>query len=1089
MTDLVSSTAIADRVGPEAAEGLRLEHFGLLRGALEGTGGREVKNLGDGLMVVFSSAAQSLACAAQMQQAVEAHNRRAEEQLAVRVGVSLGEAAAQDGDYFGEPVVEAARLCAYAAGGQIVVNDLVHRLAGSRDGQSFRSLGDLELKGISDPVSAFELVWEPVTPTGIALPERLRELPATGYVGRVAERERLTALWGQACEGSLRLALIGGEAGVGKTRLSTHLALEAHGEGATVLYGRCDEDLGVPYQPWTQALGHLVRKAPQTILDRHVERFGGDLARLVPGLRDRLSELPAARQSDPETERYLLYAAVAGLLEGASADEPVVLIIDDLHWADSPTLSLLRHVVTAGPSMRALVVGTYRDSDLSREHPLTALLADLHREQGVERMKLTGLETGDLLALMEAVAGHELDEDGRALAQAIARETAGNPFFAGELLRHLTESGSIVQEDSGRWRLAGAVADLGLPQSVREVVGRRVERLGSDARAALSVGAVIGRDFEIDLLLSVVDLSEERLLDLLEMAVAASLLNESAEYAGRFAFTHGLVEHTLYEDLGSTRRARLHRRVAEALEQQCGEEPGDRLGELAGHWAAAVVSADPAKAIHYARRAAERALDQLAPDEAVRWYRQALELHDQAPGRERAERCDLLIGLGEAQRQAGNPEFRQRLLDAAALAQELDDVDQLALAVLANTRGLTSRLGAVDNERVQTQEAAALALPDEDPRRAQVLALLASELHYAGQPDRCRQLAAEAIELARAAGDEAALAHTLAYVNWAITAPDTLAQRRLLVGELFDLTQRLDDPRLSHFAAAWRFGTGLESGDRPQIESSLLTLRALAASMPQLTTSWGVLVDEATWSLVQGDIEASEQLAIQAATAGAAAGEPDAAMAFGVQLFTLRYFQGRFGELVDQVMQSASEEEGLPAYRAGVALALIEAGREDEARELALTEDLQSIPLDQAWSTAMIVWAMVCSRLGIVDRAGELYELLAPFSGQFAATPPSVYGSIAWALGTLASTLERHEQAEGHFAAAAEIEQRLGAPLLLARTRASWAGALIARGRPEDVDRAQHMLEQAEEAAGRLGAGGITREVADCRAALAAISG
>ena len=1089
MTDLVSSTAMADRVGPEAAEGLRLEHFGLLRGALEGTGGREVKNLGDGLMVVFSSASKSLVCAAQMQQAVEAHNRRAEEQLGVRVGVSLGEAAAQDGDYFGEPVVEAARLCAYAAGGQIVVNDLVHRLAGSRDGHSFRSLGDLELKGISEPVPAFELQWEPAAGGRMALPERLRELPATGYVGRVAERERLTALWGQACEGSLRVALIGGEAGVGKTRLSTHLALDVHGEGGTVLFGRCDEDLGVPYQPWTQALGHLVREAPAPMLDGHVERFGGDLARLVPGLGDRLSGLPAPRQSDPETERYLLYAAVVGLLEGASADEPVVLIIDDLHWADAPTLSLLRHVVSAGPAMRALVVGTYRDSDLSREHPLTALLADLHREQGVERMKLTGLDGEDVLALMEAAAGHELDEDGRALAREIARETAGNPFFAGEVLRHLTESGALVQEEGGRWRLTGSLAELGLPQSVREVVGRRVERLGSDARTALSAAAVIGREFDLDLLLAVVEFPEDRLLDLLDEAVAASLLQESVERAGRFAFAHGLVEHTLYEDLGRARRARMHKRVAQALEELCGGEPGERLGELAGHWAAAVVSADTAKAIHYARRAAERALDQLAPDEAERWYRQTLELHDQAPGGDRSERCDLMIGLGEAQRQAGNPEFRQTLLDAAALAQELDDVDRLARAVLANTRGLTSRLGEVDSERVQKQEAAALALPDDDPQRAQVLALLASELHYAGEPSRCRQLAAEAIEIARAAGDEAALAHTLAYVSWAITAPDTLAQRRLLVGELFDLTQHLNDPRLSHFTAAWRFGTGLESGDRSQIESSLVTMRALTTSMPQLTTGWGLLVDEATWSLVQGDIEASEQWAIQAATAGAAAGEPDIALVFGVQLFTLRYFQGRFAELVDQVVQSASEEDAVAGYRAGVALALLESGREDEARELALAEDLQSIPWEQAWSTAMIVWAMVCSRLAIVERAGELYELLAPFSDQLAATPPSVYGSIAWALGILAAALERYEQAEGHFAAAAEIEQRLGAPLLLARTRASWAGALIARGRPEDLERAQSMLEQAEETAKRLGAGLITREVAECRGALAAISG
>ena len=641
MTDLVGSTAIADRVGPEAAEELRTAHFGLLRGALERTGGREVKNLGDGLMVVFSSASQALACAAQMQQAVEARNRRSEEQLGVRIGLSLGEATVEDGDYFGEPVVEAARLCAHAAGGQIVVNALVRQLAGSRDGHRFRSLGDLELKGISASVSAFELAWAPAAEGRIALPERMRELPATGYVGRVAERERLQELWGQAREGSLRLALIGGEAGVGKTRLSTHLALQAHGEGATVLYGRCDEDIGGPYQPWAQALRHYVAHAPVALLRAHVERHGGEIARLAPDLGERVPELPAPRQSDPETERYLLYAAAAGLLEGAAAQEPIVLVLDDLHWADGPTLSLLRHVMTAGSSMRMLIVGTYRDSDLAREHPLTALLADLHRERGVQRLKLTGLQAEDVLALMEAVAGQDMEEEGRELAREITRETAGNPFFAGELLRHLTESGAIVHEDGGRWRLVGEVSDLGLPQSVREVVGRRVERLGSDARTALSAGAVIGRDFDLDLLVAVVDLDETRLLDLLEEAVAASLLQESAGRAGRFTFTHALVEHTLYEDLGRTRRARLHQRIAEALEEQCGEDPGERMGELATHWAAAVVSANPGKALHYAQRAAERALAALAPDEAVRWYRQALQLQTQAPGDDRPEHCEL----------------------------------------------------------------------------------------------------------------------------------------------------------------------------------------------------------------------------------------------------------------------------------------------------------------------------------------------------------------------------------------------------------------------------------------------------------------
>jgi tetratricopeptide (TPR) repeat protein len=1089
MTDLVGSTAIAGRVGPGAAETLRAEHFGLLRGTLERAGGREVKNLGDGLMVVFASASQALRCAVEMQQAVEARNRRSEEQLCVRIGVSLGETTVEDGDYFGEPVVESSRLCAQAQGGQIVVNAHARHIGGAREGHRFHSLGGLELKGISEPVQAFELQWEPLLLTGIALPERLRELPATGYVGRLAERARLAELWGQACEGSLRLALISGEAGVGKTRLSTHLALEAHGQGATVLYGRCDEDLGVPYQPWAQALRHFVQNGPQAVLRAHVERQGGDLARLVPDLGGRVPDLPSPRQSDPETERYLLYAAAAGLLEGAGELQPLLLILDDLQWADGPTLSLLRHVVTVGASMRVMVVGAYRDSDLSRGHPLAALLADLHREQGVERLKLTGLETGDVVALMEAAAGHELDEDGRALAREIARETAGNPFFAGELLRHLAESGATVQQDDGSWRLVGSVADLGLPQSVREVVGRRVERLGSDARAALSAAAVIGRDFDLDLLVGVLEFPEARLLDLLEEAVAASLLQETGERAGRFTFTHALVEHTLYEDLGRTRRARLHQRVAEALEELCGDDPGDRLGELAAHWAAAVVSTNTAKALNYARQAAEHALAALAPDEAVRWYRQALELHAHAAGSDRCERCELLIGLGEAQRQIGNPEFRQTLLDATQLAQQLGDTDRLCRAVLANTRGFTSHVGAVDSERVQTLQDAAQTLPDGDPRRARVLALLASELHYGGEPSRCRQLAAEAIEIARAAGDEAALAHTLAHSIYAIWAPDTLEERRHLTDELVDLTQRLDDPWLSFIAASRRFSTSVEAGDRAQMESSLLTLRAVAASVPQPTIRWIWSLYEGFRFFVLGDLHEAEPWAIQAVEAGTAAGEPDALIVFGGQLAGVRIIQGRLGELADQALQLAGERDSFAAWRAAGALALIESGREDDAREPALAENFQSIPWDQSWSAAIVGWVMVCSRPGLVDRAGELYEMLAPFSGQVATGGFTVVGTIDWALGRLAATLQRYEEAEGHFAAAVEIEESLGAPLFLARTRVAWARSLIARGRPEDLDRAAPMLEEAHDTADRLGAGGVTREIAECRAALAATGG
>jgi predicted ATPase/class 3 adenylate cyclase len=649
MTDLVGSTATADRLGPHAAEELRIEHFGLLREALDRSGGREIKNLGDGLVVVFQSASQALAGAVQMQQAVEARNRRAEEQLGVRIGVSVGEAWAEDDDYFGEPMVESARLCALADGGQIVVTALVRQLAGSRGGHSFSSLGALELKGISQPVQAFELVWEPILATGIPLQERLREVPSSGYVGRLPERERLTELWAQARAGTLRLALLSGEAGVGKTRLATHMALQLRGEGATVLYGRCHEDLSVPYQPWSQALGHLVKESPRRVLDAHVKNYGGDLARLVPTLGDRLSDVPPASQSDPETDRYLLYTAVAGLLGAAGEDEPVLLILDDLHWADSPTLSLLRHVVTQGSLTGVMVIGTYRDSDVARDHPLTALLADLHRDQGGERIKLTGLDSEDVLVLMETLAGQELDEDGHELALQVTNETAGNPFFTGEILRHMIESGAIAQGSDGRWGLQSSIADLGLPQSVREVVARRVERLGEQSRLILTTAAVIGRAFDVELLGLLVDVDEEELLDALESAVQASLLTESLERTGRFRFAHALISHALYDALGTARRRLLHQRVAEALEQLCSEAPGERLvsefseavGSAGGsaaiqayHWREA---ADLDRTVHYLLMAAERAGRGGAEAEAVTLYSQTLELIPEDDAKRRRE--------------------------------------------------------------------------------------------------------------------------------------------------------------------------------------------------------------------------------------------------------------------------------------------------------------------------------------------------------------------------------------------------------------------------------------------------------------------
>ena len=295
----------------------------------------------------------------------------------IRVGVSSGEATRENGDLYGPPVVEAARLCAAAAAGQILVSEVVRLLARGK-GHTFTSVGELTLKGLPEPVPACEVKWEPLAPAaGVPLPPRLAATPALGLFGRSAEQEVLAKAWSHAKDGQRQLVLLAGEPGIGKTRLAAEMARAAHADGATVLFGFCDEDVTLPYRPFVEALRHYVAHAPDDVLATHVRAHQGELARLVPELRARVADLPAPQVAEAETERYLLFEAATGLLATASQDAPIVLVLDDLHWAGAPELLLLKHIIRSAEPMRLLIIATYRDTDLTRTHPLTSMLADL----------------------------------------------------------------------------------------------------------------------------------------------------------------------------------------------------------------------------------------------------------------------------------------------------------------------------------------------------------------------------------------------------------------------------------------------------------------------------------------------------------------------------------------------------------------------------------------------------------------------------------------------------------------------------------------------------------------------------------------
>jgi class 3 adenylate cyclase len=1076
ITDLVGSTGLASRLGHAAADDLRREHFGALREAVQACGGREVKNTGDGLMVVFKGAADAVACGVAIQQRIERRNRHAAEQLAIRVGIAVGDATPEDDDYFGMPVVEAARLCDKAAGGEILTTRLVEMIGG-REEDSFIPAGELALAGIPQPVPAYRIDWEPAAGPrpDVPLPSRLGGLPAA-YVGRDNERARVVQCWRAAGRGARQALLVSGEPGIGKTRFITHAALELYRDGAIVLSGHCPEELSVPYGAWVQALSHLVEHAPDDVLGEYVEGHGGELARIVPALRRRAPAAPPPTRTDPETERYLLFSAVAGLLGRASAESPVVLLLDDLHWADRPTLALLKHTVAEAGDLPLLLLGTYRDSDLSREHPLTGVLADLRREEGVERLALQGLGAEEVHSLIEAVAGHTMGDEGAGLAREIAAETGGNPFFVGEMLRHLSESGALVQGGDGRFELVEKLDELGLPQSVREVIGRRVDRLGEDCRDVLSAAAVIGRDFDLELLARVLDKDEEALIDLLGAAVDASLLEERADRPGSFHFAHNLINHTLYDVLGRTRRSRLHRRVAESLEQLCGEHPDSRIGELARHWSAAITPIDAGKALAYSRRAAAQALAELAPDEAIGWFGQALDLLEQAPEPDPAERCELTIGLGEAQRQAGQPEFRETLLHAGRLAEELHDSDRMSRAALANNRGFASVFGTVDEERVAALECAIERDGLSNPTRcARLLSLQAMELQFDPDHRRRRALADRALALARESGDDRVLPYVLRDHFHATWAADTLAVRRLAAQEMMALAERVEDPLARVWALDRTVHAAAEQGSLTEAAGALAQLLALTQQLGQPGLRWPATYYAAGLALMAGELDEADRLMETALRFGERAGEPDTVVVYLGQVCLLRVEQGRADEIVGMLELAASENPGIPAFEAGLAATLCDIGRAEEVAprlERAAAHRFADVPLDQVHSTALAAWARAAADIGSERAAAPLYDLIEPWRGQMVWNGTTGYGAAEMYLGMLAATLGSHERANEHFAVASELHGRERVPGWEARNLCYWARSLHAEGA---ADRAHEAADRALAVAREHGFGSSAR--------------
>jgi class 3 adenylate cyclase/tetratricopeptide (TPR) repeat protein len=1069
-TDIVGSTDRLRDLGDAAWAALLARHHEVIRAVLATHGGREVNTVGDGFLARFDAPAPAVRAAAAAVAAVAPLG------VEIRVGLHTGEVELEGNEVAGVGVHLAARVMAEAEAGQVLVSSTVRDLlAGS--GLGFVELGVRELKGFAEHWRLFALdlatvrggeaepaVWEALTEgrdrTRVPFPGLLAVGRSTGYVGREELLGRLEQARRQVAAGACRAVLLCGEPGIGKTRTAAEVAQAAFAEGAIVLYGRCDEDIGAPYQPFAEALDWYTSHAAEPVLGRHP----GELIRLQPLLGSRVKGLPAPVSSDPRSEEYLLFEATRSWLGELSRQQPVVLVLDDLHWASKPVLLLLSHVLRAavveGDGVRLLVLGTYRDTELGRNHALAGVMADVRRLPGVAQLSLVGLSVVEVAELMSEAAGHELDEDGSRLAEMLHAETEGNPFFVGEVLRHLVETGTVRRHED-RW----VVADRGMvavPEGVRDVVGRRLGRLSAQANDMLPVAAVVGRDFDVELLAALRDAPEESLLDALDEAVGAGLVQETS--ADRYRFAHVLVRTTLFETVSATRRRRLHRRVGEALEKL---RPDDVVA-LAYHFSqAGPDSGTRGRAVRYGLAAAEQALHARALGDAEARFHQVLRLLDESAILDTSERIVALCGLGEAQRDQGNPEFRSILLEAGRLAQASGDVPRLVRAALANSRGLPSVVGAVDADRVAITEAALETVgPQPTAERARLLAHLAAELCFAGDNQRRVGLSDEAEGIARGLGDDGLLAWVLNRTGYAAFAPDRVERLVARGEEATRLSDAAGDPAQRVLSRYYWSGALLTAGDIPGFRAVTEAMLAVSSDAAP-TIQWFAQIAQPRLALLDGRFDDAQRINDDALRQAQDLGEPDGTNWWGSIALAREFLLGNTAAVVDSIGDFARQYPDFPAWWVTHAVCLSMVGRAQEAREVLNRHSPDPDELiNDVFPFMVVSWLAVAPfSLDDAQLGARIAATLRPYRGYWAHPYTTILGPVAFYLALCAAATGDLDESVTLYEEGDQVLAGADCHGLLPFLRLTYAEVLRRRGSDDDRRRAMHLLSQVRQGA------------------------
>jgi DNA-binding SARP family transcriptional activator/DNA-binding CsgD family transcriptional regulator/tetratricopeptide (TPR) repeat protein len=897
--------------------------------------------------------------------------------------------------------------------------------------------------------------------SGDSLPGPLRLPPSVSFAGRWRELEILREMLPRAIDAGRRIALVGGEAGAGKSRLVREVAHEAAADGVLVLYGACDPVMSMPYQPIVEALTHLAQVTPPDILHDVLGTAGGELIRLLPDLATRVKELSSPIHADPDTERHRLNTAIADLLANVGSRQPVLLIVEDGHWADPGTLLLLRHLARAATHARLLLVVTFRDTDADIPATLADALAELRRSDDVVRMRIEALTDEEIGQFVSAACGGR-PEPAAGLTRRLRDLTAGNAFLLCELWRTLAESGGVVVAD-GTINVTGSLEELATPRGIREVVSQRLARLPRTTNDLLDLAAVAGTEFEVDLLRRAAPTLLEP-IDSLAPAERSGMIDETTSPTLTYRFSHELVRRAIYDGLTGVARAQLHLRVGEALVAQHASPPAHVVAALARHFTAALPLGRPERAVRYNVLAARAAAGALAFEEAAARLRSALQIGVD----DDRERAQLHLELGTVCLRSGQSfDSLDAFRTAVQIARRLGDGDMLARAAVG-TEDAGSRLHIVDTDAVELLREALTALSGGDsPRRVRLLAGLARSVAAYGDRAGAVVVRDSAVRMARRINDRRGLAVVLLHDSW---ARDNATPRQLveIATESRDVAAEIGDLETLAEAMALRVAALAAAGDIDAAQRQLAEATEMATRMRQPFLLHIVAQHTSALALMQGRLDEAEVAAGRARAWAQLLTGADASTDHGIQMFGIRREQGRLAEFAGVARAMTSHRpDGI--WRASFAALLTELDMMDDlARELAdVRRDGLGAAGGSLWLASLTYLTDACSAAGDQDVAASIYPQLEPYGGTNVMIGYSVasYGAADRYLGMLAATFHDTSLANRHFDAALQLNRRMGATTWLAHTCYQY-GRLL---RLSDSERSKALLAQASALARQVG--------------------